>query len=480
MDEESLKARVLHLRQVEKLTQRQIAASLGIGRKRVRNILKGKEQEPKAIVKKSIIDQYASLIGQWYSQHPKLMAKQVYERLLSYGYDGSYETVVRFSRDYRAAKAEAYHCLTFLPGEEAQIDWFFFNDERLGQVAGFLYLLSYSRYAWGMFYPRTTFEFFLSGHLECFKYLGGLARRHRYDNLKSVVIKRHPQIEYNAQFLDFARYYGFGIHACNPYSGNEKGRVERLIRDARGFLYGQYFTDLADLNYKFHAWLENRNNTVHRSTLKTPKDLLSQEKLIKLPQNAYVPRRIINATVSKTALIEFETNKYSVPSSCVNKVVEIMALPEQIEVCLNGIIVARHNRCFKNKQLIQNPLHSQMLLEVTPVFKAQRIMELMVHMDNVFKIFIEAQEDECRRLQAAYELFKLLRTHSKAMLVSAVRELNGMSCFKIRALLSLLHLPLPMDTPSQLWPQNPQLLTLNYKERNLTEYDPHTGAFEAT
>ena len=40
MNEESLFQRVLHLRQVEKLSQRQIAMSLGIGRKRVRRILK--------------------------------------------------------------------------------------------------------------------------------------------------------------------------------------------------------------------------------------------------------------------------------------------------------------------------------------------------------------------------------------------------------------------------------------------------------
>ena len=58
-----------------------------------------------------------------------------------------------------------------------------------------------------MFYPRSGFEFFLSGHLECFKHLGGLARAGRYDNLKSAVLRRKPQIEYNPQFLDFARFY---------------------------------------------------------------------------------------------------------------------------------------------------------------------------------------------------------------------------------------------------------------------------------
>ena len=43
MDEDALISRVLHLRQVEKLSQQQIADKLGIGRKRVRRMLKGQD-----------------------------------------------------------------------------------------------------------------------------------------------------------------------------------------------------------------------------------------------------------------------------------------------------------------------------------------------------------------------------------------------------------------------------------------------------
>ncbi len=182
MDEESIIQRVLHLRQVEHLSQRQIAKVLGVGRHRVERILK-RQDSAKPIPKKSVLDDYIHLIVHWYKQYPNLKALQVYERLKSYGYQGSYPSVVLFSREYRKPKENAYHPLIFLPGEEAQIDWFFFNHERLGQVAGFVYVLSFSRYAWGIFYPKTTFEFFLAAHLECFKHINGLAHCHRYDNL---------------------------------------------------------------------------------------------------------------------------------------------------------------------------------------------------------------------------------------------------------------------------------------------------------
>jgi hypothetical protein len=74
-------------------------------------------------------------------------------------------------------------------------------------------------------------EFFLEGHMEAFGEIGGIPHRGRYDNLKSVVIRRRPETIYNSQFLDFARHYGFSIYLCTPGRANEKGRVERVIRD---------------------------------------------------------------------------------------------------------------------------------------------------------------------------------------------------------------------------------------------------------
>ncbi len=476
MDKESLIQRVLHLRQVEKLSGRQIAKTLKIGRKRINRILNGTGSAV-SIPKASILDEYNHLIAHWYKQHPLLKATQVYERLKSYGYEGGYASVVRVTREDRAPKQSAYHPLTFLPGEEAQVDWFFFNHEQLGTVAGFLYVLSYSRYAWGIFYPKTSFEFFLAGHMECFKYIGGLTRRHRYDNLKSVVLKRTPEIEYNPQFLDFARFYGFSIHACNPYSGNEKGRVERLIRDIRVFLYAETFDSLIDLNEKFHRWLEKRNVTVHRSTGKTPKDLLAEERLIHLPKNPYLPSRVIQAVASKTALVEFETNKYSVPSTCAGTVLDVVAYPDRIEIYVEDKMVATHRRSFGRGGMIQPTLHAEVLLNRTARFKMQRILQVMTGMDPAFRHFFDHQDNDDERMEAAYQLFTLLKAYSRGALTSAVRELNSLPCFKIKALASLLNLPVAREGQA-LWPRDRKLLNLTYEERRLEDYDPDSTDME--
>lgn len=133
--------------------------------------------------------------------------------------------------------------------------------------------------------------------------------------------------------------------------------------------------------------------------------------------------------------------------------------------------MAIHTRVFGKNQTVQNALHAERLLDHTPKFKMQRIIQLINGMDVAFSHFIEGQDDENEKVNAAYQIFTLLKTHSKGMLVSAVRELNGMGAFKIKALLSLLNLPLATETQA-VWPKNQKLLDLTYEERNLNDYDP--------
>lgn len=470
MEQKSIEQTARYLKEVEKLSNRQIEKKLHIGHRRLKRILGDGVQ--KMVQKPSILEPYRGLMHEWRQTYPNLKAVQIYERLKPYGYTGSYPTVVEFTKAYRERKPEAYHALEFLPGEEAQVDWFFFRSELLGLVAGFLYLLSYSRYAWGRFYPRTSFEFFLDGHLECIHHLKGLAHRHRYDNLKSVVLKRSPEIEYNPGFLDFSRHYGFSIHLCNPYRGNEKGRVERLVRDCRIFLYGETFHDLKDLNQRFQVWLAARNDRVHRSTGSPPKQLLMKEHLLTLPQNVYPSRRIIPAArISKTALVDFDGNQYSAPTVYAGKTCELLVFCDQIEIWTGGKRIASHKRSFKRKKVIQNPLHAKELLERSPRFKYERIQKLLKGMDPALNAFLSRQPDNASELEAAYQLFCLMRDHSKSLVIAAVSELVRMGTFQVKAVRSFLHLPEPRGI-EPIWPQDSKLLALHYEPRRLNDYDP--------
>ena len=455
-------SQIRHFYEVERLTPRQIAENLGISRKAVYRRLSGLAlSRPK---RNLLIRPYERLIEEWYRQYPFLKAKQVLERLQGYGFPGKYTVVKEHTRQFRRKRGRAYHELEFLAGEEFQADWMQWTSP-FGTVYCFALILSWSRYLYAKFHPRNSFEFFLDGHIEAFREMGGVTGRGRYDNLKSVVIKRSPKLVLNGQFVDFARHYGFSIYPCTPRRANEKGRIERAIRDINDYIRVNEFDNLEDLNRKLALWRVERNNRVHRSTGKPPALALEEEKLRPLPQIAYKPYRPVPAQVSTTGFVQFDMNRYSVPSEYSDASCRILAYPGHIEIVLKGKKIT-HTRSFEKGRKIENPAHRKKLLARTPNFKYQRIRQLMRNMDGSLKAFL----DNCpgNPLENAYELFKLLKGTSKETLISAVRESVLMGFFSINNILNLFHSGC-FDNPVR--PQNSKLMNISYEGRPLDEYD---------
>lgn len=473
-EDEALKQRILYLLEVEKLSGRRIIRDLGIGYQRLARLLRNSSLQKRGPKPKGFMEPFLELVRQWYKDYPHLLAKQVFERLKDHGFTGSLSSIERATRVFRKPKTiQLFRELSFLPAEEAQVDWLLAKVENIGSVSCFLYRLSYSRFSFGKFYPKASFEFFLDGHMEAFKRIKGLPRAHRYDNLKSVVLKRYlDRIDYNGQFLDFSRRFGFKIILCNVRRANEKGRVERLGLDVRRFLYGESFKNLEDLNQRFWRWLERGNAQIHRITGKAPMELLVEEKLLPLPSIAYPACRLVPVSISKTAMVEFETNRYSAPSIHAGKKATLLAFPEKIEIKLYSGIIATHKRSFDKHKAFQNPLHEECLLNLSPRFKAQRIYRLICGMEPLFDEFVRLQEEEPAMLLASYTIFKLLKTHGRLMVLSAIRELLSSGCVKPKALESLLNPFSGAVDMATVNPKDSSLLNIRYEERSLSDYDP--------
>jgi transposase len=468
---DELVAHVLQLYETEKLSIRQISDRCGMCRKTISNIVHSQGAIRRRSDSDKLVDPYRRLIESWYAELPKLKATQIYERLRGLGFTGSYPTVNRATKTFRTRKPVMYHERVLLPGEEAQVDWMVLTLP-WGTVYGFVYVLAWSRYLVLRFHPHMTFEFFLDGHLEAFRKCMGVAHAHRYDNLKSVVISRKPVLRLNAQFVDFSRHYGFAIHPCTPYRPNEKGRVERVIRDVRSFLYTQNPKDLADLNRLADGWVRNRNSTPHSMTGMSPAEAAFEEPLKKLPTIGYPAKRTVVACVSKTGFVEVESNRYSVPSRYSSQSVTIAIYPSIIEVIVNSHPVASHRRSFAKKQTIEHPTHRTDLLEVTPAYKLKRIYLLMTRMNTDIDRFIRnGEQDGHDSLKAAHVLFRLLIQFGKPCLLSAIRE--AMSQKAVRPDVVAAILAKPASSPAcPVTPHNGSLLAISYEERNLTCYDP--------
>lgn len=247
--------------------------------------------------------------------------------------------------------------------------------------------------------------------------------------------------------------------------------MERVIRDIRGFVETHGFTDIGDLNRKTDAWRKERSQRVHRSTKKAPMEMLKEEPLMPLPAIHYKPCRIVPALIGKTAFIECETNRYSVPSEYAGRTATLRISPDRIEIVAGQKTVASHGRSFLRNQKIEHPSHRRALLHTTPAFKEQRIFQLMKHMGGEIASFLAMAESEGDDpLMVAHGLFRLLRTASKEMLLSAVREANTLNTYKLRYVESLL-MPKSIREESPVYPQNISLLDISYEKRELTEYD---------
>lgn len=421
----------------------------------------------------ALLNPYHDLIANWFNDVPSLKSVQVWKRLGERGIKVAENTVSNFTKKFRRKKLKTYWPLTFLPGEEAQVDWFFMNHVTLGKLAGFIIILSYSRFAFAHFFCRSGFEFFVQGHLMAFPKFGGVPLALRYDNLKTVVLKRQPLI-YNPSFLEFARHYDFDIRLCNPAAGNEKGRVERLIRAIRDTFEntaGQHQSLIA-LNQGLHEWIDDKNATAHRATNQKPQDKLKEETLKKLPANPYPnvaiypPRK-----TTKTGLVIFDTNSYSVPSYLTGQRVSFHVGVSSLEFYdSKEKKVASHPRVFAKHQTIINPLHRS-VAKLSASAKRQRIHAIMKSLDGDMAVFLDQNagvgEDA---FTTAHALFKLMKTTSRSMLLSIIREAIKRKSPRLKFIISSLE-HTNQEIIEAVMPQKQELLIIDYTPRPLDTYE---------
>jgi hypothetical protein len=70
------------------------------------------------------------------------------------------------------------------------------------------------------------------------------------------------------------------------------------------------------------------------------------------PQSGF---HAVTAAVSKTCLVSFDRNRYSVSSLAVGRPVEVQAYADRIVIRQDGAAVGEHARCFGRDQIIYDP-----------------------------------------------------------------------------------------------------------------------------
>lgn len=320
------------------------------------------------------LDAYKLLIQETLEKYPRLRATRLHEMMKERGYAGTVYPVRRYVRAVRpVSKREAFFRLTVLPGEQAQVDWASFGTVRIGRalrkLSCFLMTMSWCRALWARFTLDQTLESFMRCHAMAFDWFGGAPRTVLYDNLKSAVIERVDSdlIRFHPQMLALAGHYHFAPVPCGKARGNEKGRVERRVRDLReGFFAARTFSSVNDLNVQLSTWLERvqRERPVpdDPDQRKVADALIEERKmLLPLPAHPFVCDYTKVIKSGKSPYVRFDRNDYSIPHTLVRKPITLVASETHVRV-LDGLDeVARHVRSYDARRQLEDERHLEEL-----------------------------------------------------------------------------------------------------------------------
>jgi transposase len=357
-----------------------IARDLRVSRNTVRKVLRSGETEfeyERAVQPKPKLGAWSGDLDRMLAENEKkarrerLTLMRVFEALRGLGYAGGYDAVRRYAKAWRKARgsatAAAFVPLSFAPGEAYQFDW----SHEVVVMAGVTTTvkvahvrLCHSRMLYVRAYPRETQEMVFDAHERAFAFFKGSCVRGIYDNMKTAVdaVFLGKDRVFNRRFLQMCSHHLIEPTACTPAAGWEKGQVENQV----GVVRERFFTPrLRFRSYEeMNGWLVDQC-VIHAKASRHP------ERPAETVWSAFEAERpslveyrgpfdgfhAVVASVSKTCLVRFDNNKYSVRASAVGRPVEVRAYADRIAIRQDGAVVAEHPRAFGRDQVRYDPWH---------------------------------------------------------------------------------------------------------------------------
>ena len=218
----------------------------------------------------------------------KRNATAIYQDLVDqHGFAGQYNSVKRFVAKLRHKAPEQFDRLSFLPGEEMQVDY---GEGAPTRVPGsdryrkprlFVATLRYSRASFRCVVWKSGQQVWAELHEQAFRYFGGCPQYVVLDNLKEGVIK--PDLyepELNPVYAATLNHYGVVADPARVRDPNRKGTVENAIGHTQATaLKGRRFESLEAQNEFLAQWERNwAAKRVHGTERRQVQAMFEEEK----------------------------------------------------------------------------------------------------------------------------------------------------------------------------------------------------------
>jgi transposase len=348
-----------------------IARHTGRDRKTVRKYLNGPgaDREPAP----SCLEPFREYLAARFADDAHVDGTVLFREVQELGFDRSYVTFVRQLRllglrpRCEACRTGGQGLTTVIshePGEEIQWDWLELSETPWGEPAYVLVgALSFSGKCRAVICEGQSFAHLVEAIDGVLRRLGGSTRAWRTDRMATVVYPGTDRI--TASFAQVAKHYGVEIWVCPARRPQRKGVVEAAIkyitrswwRTAPVASLGQAQADLDRWAIAVSDRRKRREGTIAQ--------LAAREQLRALPGVSFPALLEVKRVVSRTALVAFEGNRYSVPPGLVGQTVTVRARLGELHlevISQANRRIARHRRAPAGAgQVLQSTEHARLL-----------------------------------------------------------------------------------------------------------------------
>jgi transposase len=348
-----------------------IARHTGRDRKTVRKCLAGprRAREPAP----SCVEPFREYLAARFADDVHVDATVLYREVVELGFERSYVTFARQVRELglrprceacRTGGHGATVALGHEPGEEIQFDWLELTETPWGEPAYVLVgALAFSGRCRAVVCEGMTFAHLVEAIDGVLRRLGGTARAWRTDRMATVVVPGTDRI--TAQFAQAAKHYGSEVWVCPPRRPQRKGVVEAAIKYlTRSWWRTAPIASLGQAQADLDRWAIAVSDRRKRPG-GTVAELAAQEALLGLPAAAFPAQLEVERVVSRTAMVAFEGNRYSLAPGHIGQTVTVRARLGELHLEIlsaAGRRIARHRRAPAGAgQILQSPEHARQL-----------------------------------------------------------------------------------------------------------------------
>lgn len=247
------------------------------------------------------------------------------------------------------------------PGGEAQVDFgevHCYENDQKKKYHELVMSFPYSNTGYAVLTKSETMEALIEGMMQIFKHIGAVPHTIWFDQLAAACARfkdKDGNTVITDKFSRFGLHYDFKIKFCNPYSGHEKGSVERKVEYIRrNFLVPEpKFASIKKFNAKLLRQLDKDQNRIHYKKEVLISKLFEDEKASMRMLNPidFNSAKYSTAKVNKYGFFKFERNTYSATPQVVGQSVTLSIKANTIHVFdknMNEIMV--HQRLFGKNQ----------------------------------------------------------------------------------------------------------------------------------